>query len=299
MFDRIAPVYDSMNRLMTAGLDRRWRRETAAAVVRPGTACSTSAAGQATLRSRLPSAGGRVTGLDFSAPMLERARREVGRDRVARGRRPVAAVSGRDRSTPSRSASASGTCRTPSAGSQSCAASSGRVGGWRSSRSRGPRGSLAPFYRLWFDGVIPLAGKVLPGGSAYSYLPASVRRFPAPEGLAKLLDEAGFDEISWRLFARRHRRAAQGDGPVSAHRHSPRRSRPRRLPRPARGAARRRRRGQAGPRRRDRSRGARRGREAPAAAARLPHGVARRTIRRSRPASRSSSSTWRASSTTT
>ena len=63
-----------------------------------------------------------------------------------------------------------------------------------------PSGLLKPFYRFWFDGVIPLAGKVLPGGSAYSYLPASVRRFPAPEGLAKLLDEAGFDEISWRLF---------------------------------------------------------------------------------------------------
>ena len=44
-------------------------------------------------------------------------------------------------------------------------------------------------------------GRCCPGGSAYSYLPASVRRFPAPEGLAKLLDEAGFDEISWRLFA--------------------------------------------------------------------------------------------------
>ena len=36
MFDRIAPVYDAMNRAMTAGLDRRWRRLTVAAVVRPG-----------------------------------------------------------------------------------------------------------------------------------------------------------------------------------------------------------------------------------------------------------------------
>ena len=60
---------------------------------------------------------------------------------------------------------------------------------------------LAPFYRFWFDGVIPLAGKVLPGGAAYSYLPASVRRFPPPAGLAELLDWAGFDEIRWRLFA--------------------------------------------------------------------------------------------------
>ncbi len=36
MFDRITPVYDVMNRVMTAGLDRRWRRDAARAVVRPG-----------------------------------------------------------------------------------------------------------------------------------------------------------------------------------------------------------------------------------------------------------------------
>ena len=36
MFDRIAPVYDAMNRVMTAGLDRRWRRDAARTVVRPG-----------------------------------------------------------------------------------------------------------------------------------------------------------------------------------------------------------------------------------------------------------------------
>src|SRR2546430_10444989 len=38
-----------------------------------------------------------------------------------------------------------------------------------------PRGPLRHFYGLWFDRVVPLLGKALPGGSAYTYLPASVR----------------------------------------------------------------------------------------------------------------------------
>jgi demethylmenaquinone methyltransferase/2-methoxy-6-polyprenyl-1,4-benzoquinol methylase len=64
-----------------------------------------------------------------------------------------------------------------------------------------PRGALAPFYRLWFDGVVPLLGKLLPGGSAYTYLPASVRRFPGPEELAPLIASAGFDAVRYRTFA--------------------------------------------------------------------------------------------------
>ena len=45
-----------------------------------------------------------------------------------------------------------------------------------------PRGPLKVFYKLWFDRVVPLLGRLLPGGDAYTYLPASVRRFPAPGG---------------------------------------------------------------------------------------------------------------------
>jgi demethylmenaquinone methyltransferase/2-methoxy-6-polyprenyl-1,4-benzoquinol methylase len=63
-----------------------------------------------------------------------------------------------------------------------------------------PRGALAPFYRVWFDGVVPLLGKLLPGGSAYSYLPASVRRFPGPAELAELISAAGFQDVEVRLF---------------------------------------------------------------------------------------------------
>ena len=74
----------------------------------------------------------------------------------------------------------------------------GRVGILEITR---PRGVLAPFYRLWFDRVIPLLGRVLPGGSAYTYLPASVRRFPGPEELAALLGDCGFGAVRFRLFA--------------------------------------------------------------------------------------------------
>jgi demethylmenaquinone methyltransferase/2-methoxy-6-polyprenyl-1,4-benzoquinol methylase len=64
-----------------------------------------------------------------------------------------------------------------------------------------PQGLLEPFYRVWFDGLVPLAGKVLPGGAAYAYLPASVRRFPSPELLAELMLAAGFEGVRFRRFA--------------------------------------------------------------------------------------------------
>jgi demethylmenaquinone methyltransferase / 2-methoxy-6-polyprenyl-1,4-benzoquinol methylase len=200
MFDRIAPVYDAMNRLMTAGLDRRWRRETAAAVVRPGAEVLDVCCGTGDLAVAAADAGGRVTGLDFSEPMLERARRKSSQIEWLEG--DALALPFQD---------ASFNAVTIGFGLRNLAdAERGLAEMRRVLRPGGrvaileitrPRGLLAPFYRFWFDGVIPLAGKVLPGGSAYSYLPASVRRFPAPEGLARLLDEAGFDEIRWRLFA--------------------------------------------------------------------------------------------------
>jgi demethylmenaquinone methyltransferase/2-methoxy-6-polyprenyl-1,4-benzoquinol methylase len=64
-----------------------------------------------------------------------------------------------------------------------------------------PRGVLKPFYKLWFDRIVPLLGRVLPGGDAYTYLPASVRRFPGPEELAELLGSCGFEAVQFRLFA--------------------------------------------------------------------------------------------------
>ena len=77
MFDRIAPVYDLMNRVMTAGLDGRWRRLTARSVVRPGDRVLDACCGTGDLALADERAGGRVVGLDFSERMLERARRKA------------------------------------------------------------------------------------------------------------------------------------------------------------------------------------------------------------------------------
>ena len=74
MFDRISPVYDVMNHAMTVGLDRRWRRLAAEAVVRPGDDVLDACCGTGDLALADERAGGRVTGLDFSERMIERAR---------------------------------------------------------------------------------------------------------------------------------------------------------------------------------------------------------------------------------
>ena len=200
MFDRIAPVYDAMNRTMTAGLDRRWRRLTAEAVVRPGDAVLDACGGTGDLAVAAARVGGRVTGLDFSEPMLERARSKAPELEWIRGDLlelpfgdatcDVATVGFGVRNVDDLQRALSELRRVLGPG--------GRLGILEITRPRGP---LAPFYRLWFDGVVPLLGKLLPGGSAYTYLPASVRRFPGPAELAEMIEAAGFRGVGVRLFA--------------------------------------------------------------------------------------------------
>ena len=207
MFDRISPVYDTMNRLMTAGLDGRWRRLTAHAVVRPGDRVLDACCGTGALAVEAQRAGGSVTGLDFSERMLERARLKSAAVEWVRG--DVLALPFPDesfdavtvgfgiRNVAELQAGLGELARVLRPG--------GRLGCLEITR---PRGALRPFFSVWFDGLVPLAGKVLPGGSAYTYLPASVRRFPGPEDLAEAMRRAGFAEIGWRLL---------GGGSVALH----------------------------------------------------------------------------------
>jgi len=200
MFDRIAPVYDAMNRTMTAGLDRRWRRLTAQAVVRPGDAVLDACCGTGDLAIAAARAGGRVTGLDFSERMLERARRKAPELEWVEGdllALPFADASF-DAATVGFGVRNVEDLERALSELRRVLRQEGSLGILEITR---PHGVLAPFYRLWFDGVVPLLGKVLPGGSAYTYLPASVRRFPGPQELAELIAAAGFGDVRIRLFA--------------------------------------------------------------------------------------------------
>jgi len=200
MFDRIAPVYDVMNRVMTMGLDQRWRRLAAQAVVRPGDRVLDACCGTGDLAVAAARRGGRVTGLDFSPRMLERARRKqaavtwVEGDLLALpfedGSFDAATVGFGVRNVADLERGLAELTRVLVPG--------GRLGILEITT---PTGFLAPFYRVWFDRIVPLLGKLLKGGAAYSYLPASVRRFPGPEALAELMRGVGFGDVEYRTFA--------------------------------------------------------------------------------------------------
>jgi len=199
MFDRIAPVYDAMNRVMTAGLDQRWRRLAVSRVVWPGDRVLDACCGTGDLAVAAERRGGHVVGLDFSERMLARARPKSG---------TIEWVQGDALALPFGSGEFD--AATVGFGVRNLADLEGglrelhrvlRPGGQLAVLEiTRPHGILRPFFRLWFDVLVPVAGRVLPGGEAYTYLPASVRRFPGPEDLSALLVTAGFEGVGYQLL---------------------------------------------------------------------------------------------------
>ena len=200
MFDRIAPVYDVMNRVMTAGLDQRWRRATVRQVVARGNHVLDACCGTGDFAIIASKAGASVVGLDFSAGMLERARRK---------NKAITWVQGDLLALPFEGATFD--AATVGFGVRNVAdlplalvelhrvlKPGGRVGILEITRPKGP---MRVFYSFWFDRVVPLLGKLLPGGSAYTYLPASVKRFPPAKELAELMRAAGFADVRYELVA--------------------------------------------------------------------------------------------------
>jgi demethylmenaquinone methyltransferase/2-methoxy-6-polyprenyl-1,4-benzoquinol methylase len=211
MFDRIAGVYDRMNTVMTAGLHHEWRRRAAdLAELAPGDRALDVATGTGDLAIEL--AGrvgphGEVVGSDFSERMLELARQKAARSEPATAVRFEAANA----------------LALPYTDDEFDAATVGFGARNFSDLGRGlgemtrvvrpggrvvvleittpQRPPLSTFFDLWFDRLIPAIGRVAGDAQAYSYLPSSVKRFPGPEELAKVMWAVGLRRIRYFLTA--------------------------------------------------------------------------------------------------
>jgi len=208
MFDRIAGVYDRMNAVMTAGLDRRWRSRAAdLAAVGPGDRVLDVATGTGDLAlelARRVAPGGEVVGSDFAEAMLERAREKAaGRPHVHFEWGDALALDHPDDAFDAATVAFGARNFADLHGGLAQMARVVRPGGrvvvLEITTPQTP--PLSWFYGLWFDRIVPGLGRLAGDEDAYSYLPNSVRRFPGPEGLAAAMAETGLGDIRWLLTA--------------------------------------------------------------------------------------------------
>jgi demethylmenaquinone methyltransferase/2-methoxy-6-polyprenyl-1,4-benzoquinol methylase len=205
MFDRIAGVYDRMNRVMTAGLDARWRSRAAdLAALGPGARALDVACGTGDLavelRSRVGDRG-EVVGCDFSEQMLSLARTKAPgiRFEQANALELPYPDDGFDAATVGFGARNFSDLERGLAEMARVVRPGGRVVVLEITTPQHP--PLSWFHRVWFDRVVPVLGRLTGQGDAYSYLPSSVRRFPVPEELAATMAAVGLARIRWVLTA--------------------------------------------------------------------------------------------------
>jgi demethylmenaquinone methyltransferase/2-methoxy-6-polyprenyl-1,4-benzoquinol methylase len=197
MFDRLAPRYERMNRVISLGLDRRWREQAVVALGLPRTSTVLDlACGTADLCRDLGAAGYDAVGLDFSAGMLARAHTASPLVRADAARVPVrdGAVDGIACGFALRNFVDLGEVFTE------CARVLRRGGRFVAVDAAVPRN---PFLRagnaVWFRGAVPLLGRVLAhDAEAYRYLPRSTAYLPEPDVLEAWLRAAGFADVLTR-----------------------------------------------------------------------------------------------------
>jgi demethylmenaquinone methyltransferase / 2-methoxy-6-polyprenyl-1,4-benzoquinol methylase len=209
MFDRIAGVYDAMNRTMTAGLDQRWRERAAdRAELRPGDRALDVCCGTGDLAlalARRVGSGGSVVGCDFSDPMLARARDKAARAGITQVKFEWGDALDLPYEDGSFDAVTVGFGVRNFADLERGVAELARVlrpGGRLVvlEITQPQRPPLSWFFRIWFDRIVPLLGTLAGDRDAYSYLPASVKRFPSPNHLAAMIAAAGIERVGWLLL---------------------------------------------------------------------------------------------------
>lgn len=207
MFDAIAPRYDLLNGLLSAGLDHQWRRRAVRSLALSGTetlldVCA-GTADMALIARRETERPRRVIALDFAAAMIDVARRKV----AAEGQEAsIALLRGDATCLPVRAAAVDAVTVAFGVRNVEDPAAACR----ELHRVLRPGGRLAILefaiptlplvrqaYLTYFTRMLPLLGRLVSRHStAYSYLPASVEAFPAADRFASLLRESGFIDVT-------------------------------------------------------------------------------------------------------
>ncbi len=210
MFSAIAPRYDLLNHLLSAGRDRYWRREAVAAAALPPKGALLdvcTGTGDMALEAARQFPEARIVGVDFSRPMIDLGRAKVERayldQRITLQVAPAEALPFPDGSFDAATV-AFGLRNIPD-----------RLRALREMRRvlrpggcavilefTTPPSSLCRGPYLWyFHRVLPWIGRIVSGHpTAYAYLPASVADFPSPEGLAAWMRDTGLRDVSHRLL---------------------------------------------------------------------------------------------------
>jgi demethylmenaquinone methyltransferase / 2-methoxy-6-polyprenyl-1,4-benzoquinol methylase len=207
MFDRIAPIYDRMNTVMTAGLDAGWRRAAVrAAKLRPGMSAVDVACGSGALTrelARVVGPSGTVLGVDVAPAMLARARQQRPPGDAARPEyREGDALSlpvddgVADAATMAFGLRNVGDYRRALEELRRVVRTGGRVVVLELATPRTRMGRAVA--ASWFRRAVPLVGRLAGAGNAYRYLPVSVGGYPEPNRIAELMAEVGLIEVTWR-----------------------------------------------------------------------------------------------------
>ena len=211
MFGRIAPRYDLLNHLLSANIDRRWRRVCAGEVRKrlsaPPARTLDVGCGTGDLAIEF-SRFGRVTGCDFAYPMLAIGRRKA---RESASGNPIDLLAGDGLKLPFRNASFDAVVSAFVLRNLSDLDNGLREmrrvlrpgGVWAALEFAMPHVPvLGGLYRFYFARILPLLGDSVSGvPGAYRYLPASVKAFPAPEEIKKIIAGTGFTTVESRRLS--------------------------------------------------------------------------------------------------
>lgn len=204
MFDRVAPRYDFLNRVLSFGQDLAWRRRAIRlASLPPGGAAADIGAGTGDLALALlrRDGGAGVVAVDLSSEMLARYGERARREGLAGRARPLLATAealpfpdaSLDRIVSGFTVRNVGDLPRAFAEFHRVLRPDGRAVILELSH---PYRAFAPLYHLYFDHVAPRLAVLLGGDAeAHRYLPRSLRSFPRPDALTAMLRAAGFRAV--------------------------------------------------------------------------------------------------------